>query len=84
MLDEYTARNNAALLELDNNPNVSIRRFPDDVLTALHQATNVYLEEMTEQDEMTKKVYKSWKAFAEGAKNYHQISEQAYINARVL
>ena len=84
MLDEYTARNNAALLELTRNPNVSIRRFPDDVLKALHRAADDYMEEITAQDEMTEKVYASWKAFADGAKNYHSVSEQAYINARDL
>lgn len=84
MLDEYTARNNAALLELMKNPEVSIRRFPDDVLIALKKATADYMKEITAEDKMTQKVYQSWKTFADGAKNYHHISEQAYINARDL
>ena len=84
MLDEYTARNNAALVELMNNPDVEIRRFPDDVLKALKKAADEYMQELVAEDEMTKKVYKSWKTFADGAKNYHHVSEQAYINARDL
>ena len=84
MLDEYTARNNASLIDLEQNYNVELRRLPDDVIRALHRASDDYLKEMAEQDAMAAKVYKSWKAYADGVKNYHHISEQAYINARDL
>lgn len=84
MLDEYTARNNNALAQLERNHNVELRRLPDDVIRALHKASNEYLAELAGQDPMTGKVYASWKAFADGAKNYGYISEQAYINARDL
>ena len=84
MLDEYTARNNASLLALQENPNIEILKLPDDVLRTLHQASDEYMQEVAAGDPLAKKVYESWKAFAEGAKNYHHISEQAYINARDL
>ena len=85
MLDEYTARNNASYVDLLNNhKNVEVKKLPDDVIRALHKASNEYLEELAEQDEMAAKVYKSWKAYADGVKNYHHISEQSYINARDL
>jgi TRAP-type mannitol/chloroaromatic compound transport system substrate-binding protein len=84
MLDEYTARNNASLLDLQQNYPIKLRRLPDDVLRTLHKASEQYLQEVAEQDEMAAKVYKSWKSFADGVKNYHHISEQAYINARDL
>ncbi len=84
MLDEYTARNNAALLELQNNHEIELRRLPDDVIKALRVASDAYIEEVIGSDPLAKKVYQSWKTFADGAKNYHHISEQAYINARDL
>jgi TRAP-type mannitol/chloroaromatic compound transport system substrate-binding protein len=84
MLDEYTARNNAALIELQKNDEVELRQLPDDVLKALHRTSDQYLKEMAQEDEMSAKVYASWKAYADGVKNYHHISEQAYINARDL
>ncbi len=84
MLDEYTARNNAAYIDLQENSDVEIRKLPDDVIRALHRASDEYLKDIAEQDEMAKKVYTSWKAYADGVKNYHHISEQAYINARDL
>lgn len=84
MLDEYTARNNAAFVELEKNPDIKILKLPDDVIRALKTASESYLEELGAEDEMAAKVYKSWKSFADGIKNYHHISEQAYINARDL
>lgn len=84
MLDEYTARNNASLLELQAQGKVQIRRLPDDVLRALKQASQEYIDDVVANDPVAAKVYKSWKKFAEGVKNYHHISEQAYINARDL
>jgi TRAP-type mannitol/chloroaromatic compound transport system substrate-binding protein len=84
MLDEYTARSNASLSDLEANYSIKLRPLPDDVLRTLHTASDEYLQEIATQDEMAAKVYKSWKAYADGVKKYHHISEQAYINARDL
>jgi TRAP-type mannitol/chloroaromatic compound transport system substrate-binding protein len=84
MLDEYTARNNAALHQLVDVHGVQLRKLPDDVIRGLHKASDEYLEELGNSDPMTHKVYTSWKSFMEAAKEYHHISEQAYINARDL
>ncbi len=84
MLDEYTARNNNALKELVEQHGVQLRRLPDDVIRALHKTSDEYLAELAQTDELTARVYRSWKQFLDGAKNYHHISEQAYINARDL
>jgi TRAP-type mannitol/chloroaromatic compound transport system substrate-binding protein len=84
MLDEYTARNNTALKALVTKHHVQLRKLPDDVLKVLHRESDAYLKELSENDPLTKKVYTSWKNFMEDAKEYHHISEQAYINARDL
>jgi TRAP-type mannitol/chloroaromatic compound transport system substrate-binding protein len=84
MLDEYTARNNAALVQLQASSAVDVRPLPDDVIRALHRASNEYMEEVVANDETANKVYQSWKQFADGVRHYHRISEQAYINARDL
>lgn len=84
MLDEYTARNNAALRELVDVHHVQLRKLPDDVIRELHQASDDYLKELANTDPLTKRVYTSWKNFMEGAKEYHHISEQSYINSRDL
>jgi TRAP-type mannitol/chloroaromatic compound transport system substrate-binding protein len=84
MLDEYTARNNTALKELVGKHKVQLRKLPDDVLRELHRVSDAYLLELSKTDELTGRVYQSWKQFMEDAKEYHHISEQAYINARDL
>jgi TRAP-type mannitol/chloroaromatic compound transport system substrate-binding protein len=82
MLDEYIARNNAALDELVNQHGVVLKRLPDEVLKAFQQETENVLEEMSAKDASVKKIYSSYKAFAKQAKDYHKISEEAYMRAR--
>ncbi len=84
MLDEYTARNNAALIELKKKPGLEVRQLPDDVIRELHAASDAYLEEMVAGDPFAQKVYRSWKDFADSVADYHRIAEKAYINARDL
>ncbi|MEH6589381.1 MAG: TRAP transporter substrate-binding protein DctP [Halioglobus sp.] len=82
MLDEYTARNNNALRQLIDVHGVQLRRLPDDVLAALWRGSEQAMQGLVEKDPMAAKVYTSYKAFYDGVRSYHHISEQAYINAR--
>ncbi len=82
MLDEFTARNNAALRQLVDVHGVQLRRLPDDVLLALWRGTQQVMQELVEKDPMAARVYASFQTFYEGVRAYHHISEQAYINAR--
>src|SRR6056297_2584071 len=78
MLDEYTARNNAALQRLVEEHGVELRRLPDDVLRALWRGTREQLDKLVAQDAMAAKVYASYRDFYAGVRSYHHISEQAY------
>ncbi len=82
MLDDFTARNNEALRQLVEDHGVKLRRLPDDVLIALAKASEEAIQELVARDPMSAKVYASYKAFYDGVRAYHHISEQAYINAR--
>ncbi|MFK8047281.1 MAG: TRAP transporter substrate-binding protein [Halioglobus sp.] len=82
MLDEYTARNNAALRRLVDEHGVKLRRLPDDVMTALARGSEQAMQELIDKDPMAAKVHSSYKVFYDGVRAYHHISEQAYINAR--
>jgi TRAP-type mannitol/chloroaromatic compound transport system substrate-binding protein len=82
MLDEFTARNNAALEDLVRNHGVQLRRLPDDVLLALYHGTEKVMQQLVTGDPMAARVYQSYQKFYEGVRAYHHISEQAYINAR--
>jgi TRAP-type mannitol/chloroaromatic compound transport system substrate-binding protein len=82
MLDEYTARNNAALRQLVDVHGVKLRRMPDDVMAALWRASEQAMAKLVAEDPMAAKIYVSYKEFYDGVRGYHHISEQAYINAR--
>lgn len=82
MLDEYTARNNAALRELIDVHGVQLRKFPDDVLASLKTISLDLYDEMSAQDPVFAKVYKSYREYLEGVRSYHRLSEEAYYQAR--
>lgn len=82
MLDEYTARNNAALQKLVNEHKVQLKRLPDDVIAKLKALSKEVMAELVADDADAKEVYDSYYQFAEGVKQYHRISEKAYLNAR--
>ena len=81
MLDEYTARNNAALQDLRER-GVDVRPLPLDVAQALMRASEAVLADLAASDPMARKVYASWKPFADSVRAYHRISEQAYVELR--
>lgn len=80
-LDEFTARNNAALTTLVREHNVQLRRLPDDVLARLREGSEAVLEGVA-TDEISRRILDSYRTFHDEVQAYHAISEQAYINAR--
>jgi TRAP-type mannitol/chloroaromatic compound transport system substrate-binding protein len=82
MLDEYTARNNTALVELVETHGVDVRKLPDDVIAQLRRLSAEVLEELAEEDELSRRIAESVKAFQKQATAYHGISEEAYYQAR--
>ncbi|MDY6920247.1 MAG: TRAP transporter substrate-binding protein [Pseudomonadota bacterium] len=82
MLDEYTARNNAALKELVEKHGVQLRKLPEDVVNALRTASQQVLQETIAEDEMARKVYQSFQAFKADVAPYTAISEDAFLEIR--
>ena len=82
MLSEYTARNNAALIELTEKHGVQLRRLPDDVLQALKKQSDAVLDELTAGNEFAGRVYESYKAFSSAVRNYSSIAEAEYLQVR--
>lgn len=82
MLDDYTASNSRALDTLINEQGVELRRYPDDVLQALYNATQEVMAEQAAQDEMFKRVYESIEAFSKQARRYHELTEEAFYQVR--
>ena len=82
MLDEYTARNNTALVELVETHGVEVRQLPDEVIAELRRLSAEVLEELAADSEISKRIAESVEAFKQQAMTYHGISEEAYYNAR--
>jgi TRAP-type mannitol/chloroaromatic compound transport system substrate-binding protein len=82
MLDEYTARNNSALVELVETHGVDVRKLPDDVIAELRRLSAEVLDELGQDSEIASRIAESVKAFKKQAVEYHAISEEAYYKAR--
>jgi len=82
MLADFTAKNNRALEQLVNDHGVELRKFPDDVLNKIKALSDEVVAEEASKDEITKKVFDSFVKFRDQATKWHQVSEQAYLNAR--
>ena len=82
MLDEYTARNNSALVELVETHGVDVRKLPDGVVAELRRLSAEVVEELAEDTEISRRIAESVKAFQKQAMTYHEISEEAYYRAR--
>ncbi|MFW6092355.1 MAG: TRAP transporter substrate-binding protein [Pseudomonadota bacterium] len=82
MLAEFTARNAAALQTLVEEHGVKLRRLPDPVLAQLQRAAADVVAESAQEDELARRIHESYTSFMEDVRDYHEISEQAYINAR--
>jgi len=82
MLDEYTARNNEALVQLVEVHGVQLKKLPDEVIRELRKISGEMLEELAEDSELSRRIAESVKAFQKQAAAYHRISEEAYYQAR--
>ena len=82
VLAELTARNNEALHTLVTKHKVDLRPFPDEVLAQLKKVSDEVVAEIAAKDPMSKKVYTSFKRFRDQVRQWHDVSERAYLNAR--
>ena len=84
MMAEYTWGNAVALEAIKNDPNVDLRRLPDDVLRLLKSLSEEVIEEMAAENEWTARIKASFDEAQDKLIPYHEISELAYMNARNL
>lgn len=82
MLDEYTARNHAALEELINEHGVDVRALPVAVLKALKTASEKVVAQVAEKNDLASRIYQSYLSFQRHSHAYHNLSEFAYMQAR--
>ena len=84
IMAEYTWGNAVALEKMKQDPNVEIRRLPDDVLELLQRLSREAMEELSANDEWAARIMESYDAFQTISRPNQLISEQAFMNAREL
>jgi len=82
MLSEFTANNQRALDTLVNEHQVTIRQFPVEVLQEFKGYAAQVLTELSQSSPMAGEIYASYRRFAGQTKNWLNISELAYLQAR--
>lgn len=81
---EFTARNQGALKTLINEHGVKLRRYSDELLMELGRISGEVVAEIGNTDATTKKVYESFLEFRKNSITWSKISEQGFLNARLL
>lgn len=82
MTCEYVARNQQTLQELKAEGVVQFRSFPDEVLSVLKEKSVEVVNELAASNKDVARVYESYKAFQDGVKEWHKISEEQYYRTR--
>jgi len=81
---EFAYKSSDALDVLLNKHKVQLRKFSDEMLTAIGKAAGEVVAEVGNKDPFTKKVYESFMQARKKAIRWSAIGEQAYMNARSL
>ena len=68
--------------ELQQKHKVQLRRLPDDVMARLKAESDAVLEELVAGNEFAGRVYESFRSFEQGVRNYANVAELPYMNAR--
>lgn len=84
MLAEFSYRDSMSLEQILTDPEVELRRFPDEVLAHLRVLSEELLEEMAARDEWVARIYGSYREFQARSRELQKITNQAYLNARDL
>jgi TRAP-type mannitol/chloroaromatic compound transport system substrate-binding protein len=78
VLSEFEAQNSAYLKKLIEEENVQMRIFPEEVLRQLKSITGDILDELTQRDPYSKKVYASYRDFQQRIQLWAGFSEKLY------
>lgn len=81
-LAEYTNNNATFLDELVTKHGVQLRAMPDDIMQAAAAAAKDVLEDTAAHDELTGRIYDSFKLSLERSMAWSGVSDEAYFSAR--
>ncbi|MCB2114601.1 MAG: TRAP transporter substrate-binding protein [Parvularculaceae bacterium] len=81
-LAQFTHFNSIALDQLVQEHDVQVRRFPDDIIKALARESKAVLEEAAASDDITRRVFESYKTSLLKMQKWSEISDEAFMQAR--
>ena len=84
VLNEFIANNNQSLDTLVNQHGVTLKKFPDEVLTGLGALAGQVIGDLASQDPLSREVLESIVKFRGQAIGYAKVSEEAFYTARRL
>ena len=82
MAAEYTHGNASSLAQLQQDPNIEIRRFPSDVLELLKSVASDVIEDMMANDPMSQKIGTAYLDYLARVAANTRLSDQAYLETR--
>ena len=82
MLADYTACNFGALRKLRDEHGVDVRAFPAEVLARFRELSAAVVEEVAAANDLARRTYASYRAFAAGVGGWNRLSEKAYFDVR--
>ncbi len=80
MLSEFETKNSIYLKKLIEEENVDIRKFPEVVLQPLREYTTEILDDLSNKDAFSKKVYASYDKFRKQIGDWSDLTEKEYYN----
>ncbi len=81
---EFNARNGDALRTLIDDHGVILKSFSDEVMLEVRKVSEEVLAEVAAVDEMSGRVYRSFKDFREKANGWHGIGDGPFARVRAL
>ncbi len=78
VLSEFEAKNVEYLEKIQNETDVEIRKFPDEVIEQLRTYTDEVIAEFVASDPLAKKVYESFNGFRTKIKAWSELTEKVF------
>jgi len=82
MLSDFTYNNGVALQKLVNEHDVQLRRYPDEVLEKLRTIGEAFISDLSNESELTGRIYASFQAYTDIVRPWTAISERPLLNLR--
>ncbi len=83
-LAEFNARNAASLEVLVKKHGVELRKFSDEILTALARTSDEVMQDVAKTDELSKRIYNSYMDSRRTAMAWSAIGDEPYLRSRHL